>query len=182
MSLSFTRDEYIEDIKLQLTGGLLDLEIDNKVIGEFVDRALIEIRRYIDETKLITVPFSKVIDLKGFKHSSIVKVYRAEGFVGDNSVATEGGISSNVDPMYAQTWMAFSNGLGGQYNLQNYLLNYLAYNTLMQMKSNMSTDLAFKEDKHNDKLYINIAHGTPTHVTIEYVPIYESVEQITSDY
>jgi len=181
MSMSFTKDQYIEDIKFQLTGGVLDLEIDNKGIGRCIDQALIELQRYIDETKLITVPFSRVIDLKDFKHSSIVKVYRSEGLVGDTTV-TQGGISSNVDPMYAQTWMTFSNGLGGQYNLQSYLLNYLSYNTLLQMRSNMSTDLSFKEDKHADKLYINVAHGIPTYITIEYVPIFQDVEEVTSDY
>jgi hypothetical protein len=57
-----------------------------------------------------------------------------------------------------------------------------AISNCMKEIDNLKLDLAFKEDKHNDKLYINIAHGTPRHVTIEYVPIYESVEQITSDY
>ena len=57
------------------------------------------IRRYMDETVLITVPFAKCIDLKGYKYSSIVNVYRTEGFTGDVMASTS---TSEVDPMYAQ--------------------------------------------------------------------------------
>jgi hypothetical protein len=46
----------------------------------------------------------------------------------------------------------------------------------------MSTDLSFKEDRHNNKLYINAANGSPRLVTIEYIPKLKSVEDIQSDY
>ena len=179
MSTKLRRIDYIEYIKLQVTGGLLELEIDDDVIGRFVDAALVELRRYIDQTNLITVPFAKCIDLKDFNHSAIVNVYRTEGFTGDTTENIAS--SSSVDPMYAQQWMAFSNG-GMTYSLQNYVMNYLAYNTLLQMRNNTSTDLAFKEDKSSDKLYINVSHDIPKMVTIEYIPTFEYVEEITSDY
>lgn len=177
MSAKYTREEYIEYIKLQVTGGLLELEIDDSVIGKFIDAALVELRRYIDQTNLITVPFSRCIDLKDFNHSAIVAVYRTEGLVGDMTNVKG---SSEVDPMYAQKWMAFSSG-GMSYNLNDYVLNYLAYSTLNQMQNTTSTDLAFKEDKSADKLYINCIE-TPKMITIEYVPVFTDVEQITSDY
>ena len=68
------------------------------------------------------------------------------------------------------------------YNLKNYVMNYMAYNTLLQIRNTMSTDLIFKEDKHTNKLYINASYDQPTAVTIEYIPIFENVEQVTSDY
>ena len=77
-------------------------------------------------------------------------------------------------------WMAFSNG-GTMYNLNNYLLNYLSYNTLLQMRNTTSTDMAFRQDKHANKLYINTS-SRPTQVTIEYVPIFEDVKDLTSTY
>lgn len=179
MSTKLTRDDYIDYITLELTGGLLELEIGYDVIGQFVDAALVELRRYIDQTNLITVPFAKCIDLKGFNHSSIVNVYRTEGFTGDTTNGLQDG--STVDPMYAQQWLAFSNG-GVTYSLQNYVMNYLAYNTLLQMRNTTSTDLAFKEDKSADKLYINVNYDLPKSITIEYIPVFDDVEQITSDY
>lgn len=177
-SSKFTKQDYIDYIKLQLTGGLLDLEIEDEVISKYIDAALIELRRYMDETVLITVPFAKCIDLKGYKYSSIVNVYRTEGFTGDVMASTS---TSEVDPMYAQQWMAFSSG-GLTYNLKNYVYNYMSYNTLLQMRNTASTDLSWVENKQEEKLYINADMNRPTMVTIEYVPIYESVEDVLSDY
>lgn len=178
MSSSYSRQDYIDYIKLSLTANLLELEIPDETIGKFVDAALQEVQRYIDQPKLITVPFAKVIDLTGFNHSAITHIYRTEGFTGDT---TSGMTTSEVDPMYAQTWAVFSGG-GTMYNLKNYVMNYLSYNTLLQMRNTMSTDLVFKEDKTANKLYINANYDTPVKVTIEYIPIYDNVEEITSDY
>ena len=178
MSVALTKEDYVRYIKRQLSGNLLELEITDQDIADYVQDALVEIRRYIDQPKLITVPFAKCIDLKGFNHSSVLHVYRTEGFTGDT---TEGMVSSQVDPMYAQTWQAFTTG-GTMYNLQNYVMNYLSYNTLLQMRNTMSTDLQFKEDKSANKLYINSSYDKPVAVTIEYIPVYETVEEITSDY
>jgi hypothetical protein len=50
------------------------------------------------------------------------------------------------------------------------------------MKNTMSTDMAFKEDRHNKKLYINRANSAPSMVTIEYIPKLTTVEDIKSDY
>ena len=179
MSTSLTRDDYIEYIKLQVTGGgILELEIEDPIIGRFVDSALVELRRYIDETKMVQAPFARCIDLTGFNHSAIVNVYRTEGFTGDTISSTS---DSMIDPMYAQQWMAFSSA-GMSYSLNDYVLNYLAYNTLLQMRNNTSTDLNFKEDKNANKLYINCTSNLPKFITIEYVPVFTDVSEITSDY
>lgn len=179
MSTSFDRDYYIDYIKLQVTGGLLELEIDDSIIGKFVDASLVELQRYINEPKLLTIPFAKVIDLKDFNYSSILHVYRTEGFTGDST--SNMGDTSVVDPMYAQQWMAFSNG-GLTYSLNNYVMNYLSYNTLLQMRNTSSTDLSFKEDKQAEKLYINCNYDIPRSITLEYIPVYTKTEDITSDY
>ncbi len=173
-----TLQEFVENIKMELTGGILELEIDDDTIGKIVKQALQEVQRYIDETKLVEVPFASCIDLTGFKHSSIIKVFRTSP-IGDLS-NTNNGISS-IDPMYAQVWLAYSNG-GSMYNLNNYLTNYMSYNTLLQLRNTTSTDLAFKEDKHDNKLYINVSGGNPQSIVIEYVPIFEDVSEIKADY
>jgi hypothetical protein len=174
-----TLEEYTEYIKLQLTGWVLESELDDATIQKIILASFQEVQRYIDETKMITVPFAQCIDLTDFKASAIVNVYRTEGYMGD---ASSGGFTdgSAVDPMQAQMWMAFSNG-GTMYNLNSYIMNYLSYNTLLQMRNTTSTDMAFKEDKHAKKLYINTS-SKPTQITIEYVPIFQTVDEITSDY
>jgi hypothetical protein len=45
----------------------------------------------------------------------------------------------------------------------------------------MSTDMAFREDKHNKKLYVNDITAPKT-ITIEFIPKLDSVERIQSDY
>lgn len=170
--------DFVNEIKLELTGGVLELEITDETIASLINKAFREIQRYIDIPKLLTVPFASCIDLDGWKHSSIVKIYRTEGYTGNN--AANGDAIPN-DPMYMQQWMIYSNG-GSMYNLDNYVMNFLSYNTLLQMRNTLSTDMSWKEDKEGKKLYINCAYDSPKYVTIEYIPVYESVEEVEDDY
>lgn len=169
--------QYVEEIKLELSGGLLELEMPDTTIAQYVTRALREVQRYIDIPKLVTVPYAPCIDLEGWKYNSIVKIYRTEGFIGNTAINKD----LPNDPMYMQQWMIYSNG-GSMYNLDNYVMNYLSYNTLLQMRNTLSTDVSWKEDKEAKKLYINIAYDSPKLITIEYIPVYDSVEQIEDDY
>lgn len=77
--------------------------------------------------------------------------------------------------------MVFSNA-GTMYNMQDYLMNFASWSTLSQIKNTMSTDLAFEEDRHNKKLYINSALSTPAMITIKYIPKLHDVTDIKSDY
>jgi hypothetical protein len=171
-----TITDIIEEIKLELTGGILELEIDDNALESVIKKALRELERYWDETTLITVPAAQCIDYAGYEPeiSSIVRVYRTQG-VGENM---ESG-NYNLDPMYAQQWMLFSNG-GTMYNLNDYVMNYASWMTLSQIRNTMSTDMAFKDDRHNSKLYIS--NFTNSIVTIEYVPKLTKVDDIKSDY
>lgn len=174
--------DIISEIKLELTGCILDMEIEDTTIESVIKKSLRELERYWDETTMVTVPFSSCIDLTNSnldlkeKASAIVKVYRTDS-VGD-STGSSGGMA---DPMFAQQWMLFSNG-GTMYNLNDYVMNYASWNTLLKIKNTMSTDLAFKEDKHNNKLYINHYLDTPKNITIEYIPKLTDVTAIQSDY
>ena len=173
-------EDILDEIKLELTGYVLDIELNDETLVSVVKKALRELERFWDETTMITVPFASCIDLDGefFKEkvSSIVKVYRTEG-LGDAS----NGISVMNDPVQMAQFAIFSNG-GTMYSLQDYVLNYASWMTMTQMRNTMSTDMAFKEDRHNKKLYINKAMSAPSMITIEYIPKLRSVEDIQSDY
>jgi hypothetical protein len=157
------------------------MEITDETLVSVVKKALRELERFWDETTMITVPFASCIDLDGdfFKEkvSSIVKVYRTEG-IGD---AGNDGISVMNDPIQLSQFAIFSNG-GTMYSLQDYVMNYASWMTMHQMRNSMSTDMAFREDRHNKKLYINRSMSIPNMVTIEYIPKLRSVEDIRSDY
>jgi hypothetical protein len=173
-------EDIIDEIKLELTGYILDMEITDETLVSVVKKALRELERFWDETTMLTVPFASCIDLAGefFKErvSAIVKVYRTEG-VGDASKD----LSVMNDPIQMAQFAIFSNG-GTMYNLNDYIMNYASWMTVYKIKNTMSTDLSFKEDRHNNKLYINAANGSPRLVTIEYIPKLKSVEDIQSDY
>lgn len=173
-------EDILSEIKLELTGYVLDMEITDETLVSVVKKSLRELERFWDETTMITVPFASCIDLDceffNEKVSSIVKVYRTEG-VGDAS----GGLSVTNDPIQMAQFAIFSNG-GTMYNLQDYVMNYAAWMSMYQLKNSMSTDMAFREDRHNKKLYINRAMSAPSMITIEYIPKLTSVEDIQSDY
>ena len=171
-------EEIIDEIKLELTGYVLDMEITDETLVSVIKKALRELERFFDETTMISVPFASCIDLNGDffneKVSSIVKVYRTEG-IGDTE-----DISVINDPLQMAQFAIFSNG-GTMYNLQDYIMNYASWITMYKIKNTVSTDLSFKEDRHNKKLYIN-NYNAPKMVTIEYIPKLTSVEDIQSDY
>lgn len=170
--------DIIEEIKLELTGGVLELEIEDVTIELVVKKALRELQRYWDETSFLTIPYEQCIDLEKYQldSCSIVKVYRTTG-MGNSTDASN---ALTMDPLYAQQFMMFSNA-GNMYNIQDYVMNYAAWNTLNQTRNTMSTDMAFREDKHNKKLYVNDITA-PKAITIEFIPKLDSVESIQSDY
>lgn len=173
-----TLQAYIDEVKFKLTGGVLGCELDDAAFATLMSSALREIQRYISVTEFITVPFSTCIDLSDYKINSVVCVYRTEGFATTNQVGAPG---MYVDPMLASQWQLIS-GTGTLYNFQDYSYNYAAWSTLQQIRNTMSTDMAFLYDPNKKQLYINTSMGGMDNVTIEYVPRYDSVEDIKSDY
>lgn len=97
-----TTQEIIDEIKLELTGYLLEMEIDDSTLEAIVKKAAREIERFWDESTFVTVPFASCIDLENSeldlknKVSSIVKVYRTNGN-GEADVST-----AFRDPFYSQ--------------------------------------------------------------------------------
>lgn len=166
---------YRDEIKLRLTGSVLDIELSDDTLNKVIDASLREIQRYICSTKIITIPFSRCIDLTKYKVNSISRVYRTQGYATDNAEL------SLTDPMYVSQWQMLS-GPGNLSNFQNYTYNYMTWNTMLQMRNTTSTDLAFIFDKSTNQLYINTASDMPSNITIQYVPRYDSVEDINSDY
>lgn len=75
------REAYRDEIKLQLSGGLLELEIDDETIDKIINSAFREIQRYIDTTYIVTLPYSPCIDLSEYNINSISMIYRANGYM-----------------------------------------------------------------------------------------------------
>ena len=170
-----------DEIKLNLTGGVLDLELTDEVLDRLIDSALREVQRYIDTTKLITIPYNSCIDMTEYKVSSVSRVFRPKGYVIADSDIENPDQAAYADPMYLGMWQMMS-GYGNLYNINDWIYNYSAWNTALQVRNTISTDLIFRFDKSSNKLYINCAFDVPDKITIEYIPQYQDISQITSDF
>lgn len=178
---STTLNKMIDKIKLILTGGVIDLEISDNNIAKFISIALNEIQPYIDIPTFKTVNYERCINYADFKPrvSAITNVYRTSAFMDAVDPRANGTLAA--DPMYMQMW-AINGGMGGMYNFQGYALNLMTWSTILQIKNTLSTDMQYTVDQYNHNLMINCGYDFPPTVTIEYIPIYDDVEQINSDY
>ena len=170
---------YIDNIKLQLTGGVLDLELTDETLAQLVNAALREVQRYIASTKIITIPYKACIDLTDYNVSSVSRVFRADGYVIANSDIENS--AAYTDPMYLGIWQMMS-GNGNAFGISDWSYKYGAWNQALQIRNTLSTDLIFRFDKSTNKLYINVAFDVPNVITIEYVPYYKDVSEVTSDF
>lgn len=175
-----TKDDIIEEVKLSLTGNVLELEVEDKTFDLIIKKALRELQRYWDETTIINIPFASCIDYSDTPLADcqeIVRIYRTVG-IGNSDDAYN---SVTMDPLYAQQWLIFSNA-GTMYNLSDYILNYGAWSTLTQIRNTISTDMAFRVDKQKHRLYINNNMSNPGTIAVEYIPKLQYVEDIKSEY
>lgn len=172
-----------DEIRLQLTGELLEIEIEDSTIDKIINSALVEIQRYLTTTYIVTVPFSSCIDFKNMKDpttgkpikvSTVVQLYRTKGYVAQ-------GNDFSGDPFAASMWQLGLNGTGFGW-MEDTLYKVGTYNTLLQVRNTLSTDLAFKYDKREEKLYINTSAGNPQNITIEFIPRIDTVEELTADW
>lgn len=166
---------YIDEIKLDITGGILELEIDDTVIKKIVNSAMRELQRYICSTKLITMPYAKCIDLSKHKVNAVTRVFRANS---EGTTNNNGNLSA--DPLQLSFYQLASGG--NMYNFKDYINRYASWNTIQQISNTTSTDLAFYYEDSEKKLYVNTTMNKGSDITIEYVPRYDKVEDITSDY
>ena len=165
-----TREEYIDDIKTSLGAPVVDIELDNSVIGKIVDKAFREVTRYITETRFATVPCSgDVIDVKEYDISSVVQLFRT---------ANPSRMGDITDPLAIASAGCVSNSFSSRVNLSDY-----TYRTqLAQLKSTITTDLDFTFDKEENKLYVNTFHPKPSSITIVYIPNFKDVSEVKERY
>lgn len=166
-----------DEVQLKLTGDVVAMELSDASLTKIINSSLREIQRYIDTFALITIPFNKCINLSEYKISSVIGVRRSEGYMVD----MDGTGSGVLDPMYASQWQILT-GMGNVGQMTDFAYNYSAWNTILQIKNTTSTDLAFYFDKISNNLYINVSSNLPETITIIYIPRFDDVSQITSDF
>jgi hypothetical protein len=167
-----------DEIVLKLTGDVTSLELSDSSLTKIVNSAMREIQRYIDTIKFITIPYSKCIDMKPYKVNAVVKVMRTVGYLNNDAMGDD---SMTMDPLYASQWQLLT-GTGNVANMESYVYNLASWNTIMQIRNTTSTDLSHIYSKTDEKLYINVSTNIPNEITIMYIPRFDDVSQITSDF
>lgn len=172
-------DEIREEIKLKLTGGLLELELSDQQLDTIINSAFRELQRYITEVRLITIPYTSCIDMSKYNVKTVTNVYRIRGNLGGNSDTDS--LTNPVDPIAMSQWQLLS-GYANGYTLNNFTLNFAAWSTASQIRNTLSTDLDFRYIQQSSQLYINTSFDTPGSITIEYVPRFTNVNEIKTDF
>ena len=70
-----------DEVKVKLTGGVLDLEINDETLDKVINSAFREVQRYINTTKIIKVEYKPCLDMTEEKISTVVDVYRTQGYL-----------------------------------------------------------------------------------------------------
>lgn len=167
--IRLTLTEYVEDCKRILGYPVVDIALTDDDIKYQVNAAFREVRRYITETRFVTVPYSRgTINTVGCNINTVVQVFRTRN---PSRVG-------NFTDIYSLSTLNVSNATSTNLLLSDYL-----YRTQMnQLKSTITTDLDFTYDKEHDKLYISTFYPQPVDVTIAYIPEFSDVSEVKEQY
>ena len=162
-----TLAEYVEEINFSLGGSVVDVEIE-KDLDKCVNKAFREVKRYITTPAYMTVPFGvstngvgATIDLSDKNVYSVVNVMRPNSY---NS------LSMNTLDVF---------GLNQTYSAVTNVNAYIDRMLRLQAINTISTDLDFIWDAHNKKLSVTMNPPFTNMITIQYIPDYKDVEEIT---
>lgn len=163
-----TREEYIEDVKISLGAPIVDIEIE-ELLGKLVDKAFREVRKYITETRFVTVPYStQGINVRKYGIDTIVQVLRTQ-----NSTRAKD---------LADVYTLSAANIGSNSPSSLLLSDYSARVRVTQVKNTMSTDLDHTYDTETQMLYVNANYPIPSNITLVYVPKFKDVSDVTEDH
>lgn len=158
--------EYVDDISFQLGGGIVEVEIESS-LPKCVNKAFRELKRYFTTPQYRTVAYSNTIDCSDLKVYAIINVMRSSPIYG-----TAIGDLTGLD-VFSTAASAMS------------AVDTSAYETVLQkiqIRNQMSTDLDFIWEPETKLLRLNVNPPFPTFVTINYIPDYDDVEQVTEPF
>lgn len=177
-----TKKEYADMIVTALGGTIVDIEIEDD-LDKILDIAFLKIKPRIGTSKYMTVPISDTIDLRNKNVYTVINVYRT-------SPVTNGyGNSSSSSSMYTDAILfnpsMLLTGISGYNNTLNRSLGITASDNVaislltsqvINQASGRSSDIDFEYD--DGYLYVETAGAGTETVTIEYIPNYNSVEDV----
>jgi hypothetical protein len=179
MPKSLTKKEYADYICKLLGGSVVDIELEDD-IEDFIDLALLKVKPYIGSTKLITLPASDKIDLSDKKIYAVINVYRGTPIQTTNiTTATKGSGQSDDAYLFNPGLFNYANNLLGITSTDSVAITILT-NQVINQASGRPSDLEFVYD--DDILYVELANAGCSEITVEYIPDYDDVSEITEPF
>ena len=168
MKKGWELDEYVNYVKVQMGGSVLDLACESDLPYIIEKIAFEDLKNYMQTTHTMTVAYTPTINLEGKKVANVRYVLRNL-----NNSTSITGMDTNLFIYQTQ----------GQYGINQWAKDQITYNLLInQVKNTISTDMDFHFDKVNEVLYIYTQNPIPSAVTIGYVPEFENVNEVYSPY
>lgn len=167
--------DYVEKIKFQLTGGVIECEVNDKGLEKIVLMAMEEMNRYYNVTDFIQVKASSCIDL--LEHPEIESILAVHRITGTGTGSAGDAVS---DPAYVSQLQMY-NSYAGYYS-NDWIYRYLNYATNQQIANTSSTDLDFRYDELGKKLYVNYSLGAPSQLVIEFVPKLRDPSEVVTNF
>lgn len=164
-----TMKSYTDYVMKNLGNQILKIELTESQVEEIVEMALGELAHYINDTKSITVPYNNIIDTSKWPLKVSVVNYVMRGQSAINYIP--------VDAISTYYVNGVNNGLAS--------LSLDQITTAMMAQQNinsLSTDLDFRFEKDEQKLYVTCNSRIPDTVTIDYMPEYTCVDDIKEPY
>lgn len=166
MKTGWEINDYVNYVKVQLGGTVVDLAIE-KDLPYIVEKIAFEdLKNYINTIYKMTVAYTPCINLAGKNVANVKYVLR-----NINNSTSITGMDTNLFIYQTQ----------GQYGINQFAKDQITYNLLInQVKNTISTDMDFNYDKVTEVLYIYSQNPIPSAVTIGYIPEFTNVNQIYS--
>lgn len=168
-----TMDEIVDQVSFML-GIPSNSNVEPLDIRKAVLIAFREVKRYMRTPTFKTVPYARRIDLvkQGIHAVAIKGVFPAQPKMGLNLSNVESG---NVFQLAAAV------NAGAMLNSTTGNLDPIITQVAMAQASNvLATDWQWTFDRPNQALYVTCKAPRPGQVTVEYVPDYQDVSEVTS--
>lgn len=166
MKTGWEINDYVNYVKVQLGGTVVDLAIENDLPYIIEKIAFEDLKNYINTIYKMTVAYTPCINLAGKNVANVKYVLR-----NINNSTSITGMDTNLFIYQTQ----------GQYGINQFAKDQITYNLLInQVKNTISTDMDFNYDKVTEVLYIYSQNPIPSAVTIGYIPEFTNVNQIYS--
>lgn len=178
---ALTKEQYVNFISTLLGGQTVDLELSDKEIGNLVDIALLKVKPYIGTTKLMTVNSSDAIDLSSKDVYAVINVYRGSPIdAGEYTFNTDSDKSDDTI-LFSPSLFNYTNNLLGLSSVDSIAITTLT-NQVINQAYGRSGDIDFDYDSEEEILYVDTGNSGTDALTIEYIPNYDDVSQISEPF